>query len=277
MKKIFYIALLINLVISSDAFAKYCSNCGVVLDEKAKFCSECGNSQNNSVTKVEIQEKEYTGESALKYLKEQSIYITSLPIATFATEYAKFKVEADKIIEQSKTENKDELKADFMVPIFIIELLETAAINVNGILSESDTYTDYNIFTKRLEQYPNDKIGKIRSVWNSYKAAYDKLMSLDDVFKPYSKCVILSKYQKVKELKEKEKNEKGRMRTKRRHALFTYTTDIKKFEAIFVFIDSHRFLIPKEDFRDYSITVKNISDYNIYGCGTNQISIGLIK
>ena len=277
MKKVLFMFILFNILFTSGVFAKYCSNCGVVLDEKAKFCPECGNSQNNSVTKVEIQEKGYTGESALKYLKEQSIYIPSLPLATFATEYAKFKVEADKIIEQSKTENKDELKADFMVPIFIIDLLETAAINVNSILAESDTYTDYNIFTKRLEQYPNDKIGKIRSVWSSYKAGYDKLTSLDDVFKPYSKCVILNNYQKVKEVKEKEKNEKGRMRTKCRHALFTYTTDIKIFDAIFVVIDSHRFLITKDDFRDFSITVKNISDYNIYGCGSSQISIGLIK
>ena len=67
------------------------------------------------------------------------------------------------------------------------------------------------------------------------------------------------------------------MRTKCRHALFTYGTDIKGFDAIYVIIDSHRFLIPKEDFKDFSITVKNISDYNIYGCGTNQTSIGLIK
>lgn len=43
MKKLLFIALLLNLVMTSGVFAKYCSKCGVVIDDKAKFCSECGN------------------------------------------------------------------------------------------------------------------------------------------------------------------------------------------------------------------------------------------
>ena len=277
MKKILYLAIFLNIILSPSLWAKFCSSCGVVLDDKAKFCSECGNAQNNTPVKVVIQEERYTGESAMKYLKEQSTYLPSLPLLSFATEYAKFRVEAEKIIEQSKTETPEVIKADFLLPIFIIASLESTAQSIGNVLSEPDTYTDYNIFTKRLEQFPNDKISKIRSLWNSYDGKYNQLLTLDKIFKNYSKAKFLTNYQKVKELKEKEKNEKGRMRTKCRHAQFTYTTDIKPFDTIFVVIDSHRFLIPKEDFRDYSITVKNISDYNIYGCGSSQTTIGLIK
>ena len=277
MKKILYLAIFFNIMLSSSLWAKYCSSCGVVLDDKAKFCSECGNAQNNTPVKVVIQEERYTGESAMKYLKEQSTYLPSLPLLSFATEYAKFRVEAEKIVEQSKTETPEVIKADFLLPIFIIASLETTSSSVGSVLSEDDTYVDYNIFTKRLEQYQNDKISKIRALWSSYKEKYSNLLTLNSVFEGYSKAEFLSKYQKVKELKEKEKNEKGRMRTKCRHAQFTFTKDIKKFDAIFVIIDSHRFLIPKEDFRDFSITVKNIQDYNIYGCGSSQTTIGLIK
>ena len=277
MRKFLFLAILFNMVFFTTTWAKYCSNCGVVLDDKAKFCSECGNSQNNTVNKVVVQEETYTGESALKYLKEQSIYLPSLPLLSFNTEYAKFRVEAEKIIEQSKTDSSGIIKADFVVPTLLIAYLEITAQSVNSILSESDTYTDYNIFTKQLVQVQNDKISKIKAVWRGYNEKYKVVYPLNEIFTPFKKAEFLGKYQKVKELKEKEKNEKGRLRTKRRHAQFTFSKDISKFNAIYVRVDSYEDIIFKKDFKDNSIILKNISDHNIYGCGTDQSAIGLIE
>jgi hypothetical protein len=67
------------------------------------------------------------------------------------------------------------------------------------------------------------------------------------------------------------------LRTKRRHAQFTFSKDISKFNAIYVRVDSYEDIIFKKDFKDNSIILKNISDHNIYGCGTDQSAIGLIE